>query len=139
MTHEDFMEVLSKSESSRKLYADHTKMKIIVSTYDDYSKYPYQSTKNEGLVNPLDFGFTDRFYGGRCYVLAKVKDKPFYMIIDRGFNTIGLFYPHEMFKDCTITELKSLCTRFRKKFNTTSKKEELIFLLTGRELTEHKE
>jgi hypothetical protein len=61
------------------------------------------------------------------------------MIIDRGFNTIGLFYPHEMFKDCTITELKSLCTRFRKKFNTTSKKEELIFLLTGRELTEHKE
>lgn len=130
MTEEDFTALMEKTTKVQDTYNTNTEKKIILTDVETLRQYPYATTKLAGLYPPITFGFTDRFFGGQIQKVAKVKDKPYYLLVNKDSVSIGIYIRNEDLKEFTVPELKKLADRYKKKYSITTKKEELIDQLT---------
>jgi hypothetical protein len=70
----------------------YTKRKFLIHIgIDALSDNDYRYAKIERLITKLsDFGMDDTFFGGNVAVIAKLKDKSHYLLVNRLHQTIGI-------------------------------------------------
>jgi len=77
-----------------------------------------------------DFGIDDRFFGGNISKIVSLKNKPYYLVIDRFNNTLGIIHRFKDLDKYNKIELQDLCTMQRIKFLDKDSKETLLEKLT---------
>lgn len=104
--------------------------------------YPYKTAKLDKLyfprVNPdqedtktwEDFGINDGYFGGNIHKIAGLKDKPFYIIVNRQDETLGILHRFEDLKDYSKEDLELLCDLQGIAKNPKDSKQYLIDKLT---------
>ena len=113
MTKDDFNHLIDQTEGLTSHYQAHTGKKIIVTELEWLKDYPYKLTKLERVCSPLSLGITDRYFGGQVYKAAKVKDKPYYLLVNKDDVTIGLLIRNEDVADLPYADLRKLATKYK--------------------------
>lgn len=133
MVYEDnTSEAVKESDATQNSYAVNTTKKFIITYVDYIEKYPYKTTALNGIFEPIDFGFTDRYFGGQIHKCARVKGEPYVLLVSNLQETLGIYVPNEEMSSLTVARLKDLCTRLNLEFSTTANKDKLIELLTNK-------
>lgn len=125
-------DAVKESEATQNTYNANVAKKFIITYVDYIERYPYETTPLNGIFEPIDFGFTDRFFGGQIHKCAKVKGKPFVLLVSKLQKTLGIYVPNEEMGALTSAELKELCTRLKLEFAKSDTKDKLIEMLTNK-------
>jgi hypothetical protein len=133
MTEEDFKKITGQTEQTRDKYSKNTGLKLIDNRVESINKYPYRTTKLEPPpLPPITFGFTDRYFGGQVNKIAKIRNSPWHILADKNDNTLALYIPKRYISELTHPELKSICTRFKIKYEPKATKAELVEILEAK-------
>lgn len=122
-------DLMKRTSETLEYYNSSVNEKIILTETEMIEKYPYQHTLLNGIFEPEDFGFHDRYLGGNIHKIARVKDTPYFILLDAEFNTLAVHIPVENLDKFTVMELKKLCDKYKKEYSTDTKKDELIAIL----------
>jgi len=126
MTKEDFEQLTGKTEQLTEYYRSNVERKIIVTELEWLKDYPYKTSKFERVVLPDSLGITDRYFGGQVYKAAKLKEKPYYVLVNKDDISIGIFIKDEDVDKLTYQELQKLATKYKLACGPKAKKEEIV-------------
>lgn len=107
-------------------YDKMTGNKIILLDVEMIKEYDYKRAVVEKIVNPEQYKFSDRYLGGVIHKCAVLKDSPYVLLVDKFFNTVGVFLPAENMHKLKITELADICKRHKIEVLPEDKKDNLI-------------
>jgi hypothetical protein len=71
----------------------YTKKRFIISISAKllgHKKNDYRYAKIAKLISPRDFEMDDTFFGGNIYTIAKLKDEPYYLLVNKFHQALGL-------------------------------------------------
>ena len=125
-----FNNLINRTADMAQTYDKNVKRKIIITDNEWLDRYPYATTKLRGRINPLEFGFTDLYFGGNIDSCCIVAGEPYVLLVDADLKTIGIYIPDDNLDKLKLQELKDLCDRFKKEYKADTTKAQLIELLT---------
>ena len=126
MNKEDFEQLLGKTEELTSYYQANIEKKIIITELEWIKEYPYKTTPLERTYPPITFGITDRYFGGQVYKMAKVKGKPYYILVNKDDVTIGLHIRNEDVPNLSYFDLQKLSAKYKLPCGNKAKKEEIV-------------
>lgn len=104
--------------------------------------YPYKTTKLKKLHFPRidpnqeetkeweEFGINDSYFGGNIHKIASLKEKPFYIIVNKHDETLGILHRFEDLVKYDKKDLAIICESQGITVNTKDSKDYLIDKLT---------
>lgn len=129
MSNRGMVDLINKVSATLTNYNQNTEKKIIITEAEWLDNYPYKSTKLNGLYDPEQYGFHDRYMGGAVHKLAKVQGEHFLLLVDKFDNTVGIFIPEENLDKLNVDKLKWLCKKYKKSHKSDVTKADMIKLL----------
>lgn len=78
----------------------------IINNEEILKENPYATAKVKGFISLQELGLPEFFYGGRAYRIVELKDKPYMLIVDNLFKTIGILKQKEEIKIKAAKEIK---------------------------------
>lgn len=130
MSNRGMIDIINKVADTLTNYNNNTERKIIVIEDEWIDKYPYKTTPLSGLYDPEEYGFHDRYMGGKINKIAKVKGEYFLLLVDKFDNTIAVYIPNDNLDKLNVAQLKWLCKKFNKETKSDAVKADMIKLLT---------
>jgi hypothetical protein len=120
-------------------------MKVIIDIrVESIKPYPYKTTKLGRVYFPRvsdneygaedknwdDFGISDAYFGGNISRIASLKNKPFYIIVSKDDETLGILHRFEDLPRYEKKDLFRVCDNQKIKYTEKDTKVELIDKLT---------
>ena len=130
MSNRGMVDMMNKVADTLTQYNKNTERKIIVIENEWVDEYPYKTTPLNGLFDPEEYGFHDRYMGGKIHKLAKVKGEHFLILVNKFDETIGVYVPTENLEKLTVARLKWLCGKYKKEVKSDMTNADMIKLLT---------
>jgi hypothetical protein len=129
---EDFDKLIQKTEEQVEDRQKFIGMKLIDNRTSIKEKYPYRTTKlDPPILHPKVYGFTQDYFGGNVSKIAKIRNSPWCILVDKNDNTLALFLPVESIKELKYDELKEQCNRYKIHYEANATKAQLIEALTN--------
>jgi hypothetical protein len=91
----------------------------------------YRYAKIKGLIAPQNFGMDNNFFGGNVYTVAELKNKNYYLLVNRLHQTIGLCVKIDELEKLTKTELIEWARIHKIECKKEDTKEDIINKLTA--------
>jgi len=126
MRKEDAEQLIENTEKLTSYYQANINKKIIITELSWIKDYPYKFSKLEGIASPVSLGITDRYFGGQVHKAAKIKDKPYYILVDKDDTTIGLLIRDEDVPNLSYQDLQKLAIKYKLECGSKAKKEEIV-------------
>ena len=121
-------------------------MKVIIDIRNESIKeYPFKLSKLGRVYFPRvednefgsesknwdDFGVTDSYFGGNIHKIASLKSKPFYIIVSRSDETLGILHRFEDLSKYDKKDLFRVCDNQNIIYSEKDTKLDLIDKLTA--------
>lgn len=107
------------------------KMFLIDIRTDRIKDNDFKYARIKRLMTPTNFGMTEDFFGGNVYTVVELKDKPFYLLVNRHHQTLGLCVKLDELDRLPKEELARWAEVQGVKVNTKDTKEDIIKKLTA--------
>lgn len=131
MDEETSLKLFEVTDKAVREYNDYNEKKIILTENEIVEEYNFRTANIERTCEPIDFGFTDRYFGGNIFKCAIVRDSPFVVLVDYNLNTLGVHIPRYNLDLCSHDFLKDLCVKYSVTFAKNDSKKVLASKLTG--------
>lgn len=131
MEESEALELYGQTEDRVDKFRKNIELKIILTENNIVEQYNYSKSVIERLVEPEEYGFTERYFGGNVYKIGVIKNSPYVILVDRRYQTLGVHIPNKNLDKLSVDDIKDLCHKYSVPFTSKDTKKHLVDKLTA--------